>query len=115
MHCEELIARRTALGLSQRDLANLIDAKQATVAHWERGARPIPGDIDTTLAGIEHLEETFAKELVEPWRENPRQKVTINLPLTIGENLPMGLQRVIAATALRKIRGNQGRANIVGG
>ena len=37
MHHSELKARRTALGLTQRQLASAIEVAPNTVARWERG------------------------------------------------------------------------------
>jgi len=37
MHYTELKARRTALGLTQRQLASAIEVSPNTVARWERG------------------------------------------------------------------------------
>ena len=54
---EDLIAFRTALGMSQRDLALLLDVGQPAITRWESGARAVPDrlrfDLDQILADFQ--------------------------------------------------------------
>ena len=59
----ELIARRNALGLSQRDLAGILDISQAKISHMERGARSTPAGFGDELAILEDRTEARAAQL----------------------------------------------------
>jgi len=41
MNKEELTQRRIALGLSQKELAELLGVSRALACHWEKGERPL--------------------------------------------------------------------------
>jgi transcriptional regulator with XRE-family HTH domain len=55
MDRHELRARRLALGLSQPQLAALLDINSMTISRWERGvvALPAPGMLHWALRGLE--------------------------------------------------------------
>ena len=59
----ELIARRAALGLSQRALADILDISQAKLSHMERGARAVPAGFSGELAILEDRVEARAAQL----------------------------------------------------
>jgi DNA-binding XRE family transcriptional regulator len=49
---EELVAARTALNLSRRDLANLLGVHWNTVTKWETGGQNMPPYLGLALDGI---------------------------------------------------------------
>jgi transcriptional regulator with XRE-family HTH domain len=57
MFAAELLTRRCALGISQADLARLINTTQRSVSNYERAART-PGNPDEVLAVLDRLEAT---------------------------------------------------------
>ena len=59
----ELAARRKTLGVSQRDLADILDISQAKLAHMERGARAVPAGFSDELAILEDRTEARAAQL----------------------------------------------------
>ncbi len=50
----ELRERRAQLGLSQPQLAALLDVDPSAVAHWEQERRAIPGFLHLALHALEH-------------------------------------------------------------
>ena len=62
-----LKARRQALGLSQAELGNIINASQAAIAQWETGARAPrnPTQVATALAAAEDQLHHFTKQLAQ--------------------------------------------------
>jgi transcriptional regulator with XRE-family HTH domain len=40
---------RLALGLTQKQLATLLGVWENTVAHWDRGDKPIPGPVELAM------------------------------------------------------------------
>jgi transcriptional regulator with XRE-family HTH domain len=54
MRGAELKARRTALDLTQAELAEKLEVAANTVARWERGERAIPPYMRWALEGIEY-------------------------------------------------------------
>jgi DNA-binding transcriptional regulator YiaG len=50
----ELVAGRTALRLSQVDLARTLGVAANTVNRWEAGSRTIPPYLSLALDGIQH-------------------------------------------------------------
>lgn len=57
MFAAELLTRRCALGISQADLARLINVTQRSISNYERAARA-PGNPDEILALLDRLEST---------------------------------------------------------
>lgn len=53
-----IMIRRKALGLSQEDLADILDTTQITISRWETGARA-PRDPVTNDFILAHWEELF--------------------------------------------------------
>lgn len=58
----EFKTRREALGLTSRDLADLIGVQQATVTGWEAGIRPIP---DRRAEQLQDLSSQFRQQVDE--------------------------------------------------
>jgi DNA-binding transcriptional regulator YdaS (Cro superfamily) len=50
----EFRAALAALGMSQRSLALELGVHPVTVAHWARGARPIPRMVELAIQAIIH-------------------------------------------------------------
>lgn len=67
MFAAELLTRRCALGISQADLARLIDTTQRSVSNYERAARTPgnPGEILTILDKFEAIAKATERECVE--------------------------------------------------
>lgn len=61
----ELRARRLALGLSQRGLADAAGVAQNTVSTWETGTRRIPAGVASEVEALEARAEALAKTLVD--------------------------------------------------
>ena len=57
MFAAELLTRRCALGISQSDLARLINVTQRSISNYERAARA-PGNPGEILALLDRLEAT---------------------------------------------------------
>lgn len=53
----DLRARRDALKLSQRQLAELLGVSKSTVSHWEIGEQKIPRYLDLALQTLEQSHE----------------------------------------------------------
>ena len=53
---------RTALGLSQAQLAKLLGVWPNTVAVWERGEKPIPGPVELAMKLLLEKKERGEKE-----------------------------------------------------
>lgn len=62
-----LKARRQALGLSQAELGDIIDASQAAITQWENGARAPrnPTQVATALAAAEDRLHHFTQQLAQ--------------------------------------------------
>lgn len=52
---EELKEKRTALGLTQAQLAEILDVKPNTVARWERGLLAVPRTVELAMQTVERL------------------------------------------------------------
>ena len=102
----EFVSRRKSLGLSQGDLGALFDppVKQATIAHWERGARPIPPGIDGALATLEAMQDDITESMQDLVEQSSTGTVELVLPLSNAGKLPLDFQGVAAARALRDAR-----------
>lgn len=68
MHHTELKARREALGISQTDLARLLNVKQSTISLWESGKRA-PRDPIAVSMHLHQLEDAH-DEIIEKLCEN---------------------------------------------
>jgi DNA-binding helix-turn-helix protein len=68
MFAAELLTRRCALGISQADLARLINTTQRSVSNYERATRT-PGNVDEILAILDNV-ETTAKAIERECVEN---------------------------------------------
>lgn len=55
MDGDELKERRTALGLTQAQLAEILDVKPNTVARWERGLLTVPRTVELAMQTVERL------------------------------------------------------------
>ena len=99
----ELIARREALGLSQSQLAAQLDVAQNTVSTWERGTRGIPPGITVEIEALEDIQDAMIDSVFAGLTEVDGHTV-LALPLSGGEDLPDGFQRVVAAHVLREAR-----------
>jgi transcriptional regulator with XRE-family HTH domain len=61
MEGEELKEKRTALGLTQAQLAEILDVKPNTVARWERGILPVPRTVELAMLTVERLYKKKSK------------------------------------------------------
>lgn len=52
---DDLRARRDALHLSQKQLAEALGVSKSTVSHWEQGAQGIPAYLDLALQTLERI------------------------------------------------------------
>jgi|GEM_PF-5882713 len=84
-----LKARRQALGLSQAELGDIIDASQAAIAQWETGTRAPrnPAQVATALAAAEDQLHNFTQQLTQTAKKHADQagtKVVILTTLSSG-------------------------------
>lgn len=96
----ELIARRTALGLPQHALADILDISQAKISHMERGARNIPAGFADELAILEDRVEARAAQLAA---RSLSEIVILDEPL----------ERTAAAWAAARLRRSGRNARII--
>lgn len=59
---EGLKERRTALGLTQAQLAEILEVKPNTVARWERGILSVPKAIELALETVERNHKKLGKK-----------------------------------------------------
>ena len=57
MEGNELKDRRIALGLTQAQLAEILDVKPNTVARWERGLLSVPRTVELAMETVEHMQK----------------------------------------------------------
>lgn len=50
---EELKNRRNALGLTQAELAEILDVKPNTIARWENGVLSVPQTVELAMETVE--------------------------------------------------------------
>lgn len=83
-----LKARRQALGLSQAELGDIIDASQAAIAQWETGARAPrnPAQVATALAAAENRLHHFTQQLTQTAKEHADHAGTRVVILTTLSN-----------------------------
>ncbi|OMG23810.1 helix-turn-helix domain-containing protein [Actinomyces naeslundii] len=79
-----LKARRQALGLSQAELGDIIDASQAAITQWENGTRAPrnPTQIATALAAAENQLHHFTQQLTQTAKTHADQAGTRVVILT---------------------------------
>ena len=79
-----LKARRQALGLSQAELGDIIDASQAAVAQWETGTRAPrdPTQVAAALAAAEDQLHNFTQQLTQTAKNHANQAGTKVVILT---------------------------------
>lgn len=83
-----LKARRQALGLSQAELGDVIDASQAAVAQWEAGARAPrnPTQVAAALAAAEDRLRRFTQQLTQTAKKHADHAGTRVVILTTVSN-----------------------------
>ena len=64
MRGEELKSRRLELGYSIHGLAEILRAQPTLLEAWERGATPVPPEIEEAVRAIEHRDTNGACDLV---------------------------------------------------
>ena len=123
----ELIARREALGLTQRGLsAALIQpVAQTTLSRWEAGTRTIPAGVKDELAMLEDQVATLAETLYEAGLRQHQAGINPVLVPTFPTDQALGttwpdldgvaavLHRVAAAEAMKMLQDDQVVAVIV--
>lgn len=62
MEGEALREKRIALGLTQAELAEILDVKPNTVARWERGLLPVPRTVELAMATVERTHKKSNKK-----------------------------------------------------
>jgi len=62
MDGEELKNRRVALGLTQAQLAEILDVKPNTVARWERGLLSVPRTVELAMKTVEQMYKKNVKK-----------------------------------------------------
>jgi transcriptional regulator with XRE-family HTH domain len=62
MEGEELKEKRIALGLTQAQLAEILDVKPNTVARWERGLLAVPRTVELAMATVERIYKKGGKK-----------------------------------------------------
>jgi transcriptional regulator with XRE-family HTH domain len=62
MEGEKLKEKRTALGLTQAQLAEILDVKPNTVARWERGLLPVPRTVELAMETVERMYKKGGKK-----------------------------------------------------
>jgi transcriptional regulator with XRE-family HTH domain len=55
MEGEGLREKRIALGLTQAQLAEILDVKPNTVARWERGLLAVPRTVELAMETVERM------------------------------------------------------------
>jgi transcriptional regulator with XRE-family HTH domain len=62
MEGEKLKEKRNALGLTQAQLAEILDVKPNTVARWERGLLPVPRTVELAMETVERMYKKNGKK-----------------------------------------------------
>lgn len=100
----ELVARRRALGLSQVDLAAVLNVSQIAVSRWETGVRS-PRDPVGLAMTLGRLEDELADQVgkfVELGEHSSAVRDTPDVTLRVGRDDPLG--QVAAAQAAAELR-----------
>lgn len=62
MEGDELKEKRIALGLTQVQLAEILDVKPNTVARWERGLLAVPRTVELAMETVERMYKKSGKK-----------------------------------------------------
>ena len=62
MEGDELKEKRLALGLTQAQLAEILDVKPNTVARWERGLLVVPRTVELAMETVERMYKKSGKK-----------------------------------------------------
>lgn len=62
MEGDELKEKRIALGLTQAQLAEILDVKPNTVARWERGLLAVPRTVELAMETVERMYKKSARK-----------------------------------------------------
>jgi transcriptional regulator with XRE-family HTH domain len=62
MKGDELKGKRIALGLTQAQLAEILDVKPNTVARWERGLLTVPRTVELAMETVERMYKKLGKK-----------------------------------------------------
>jgi transcriptional regulator with XRE-family HTH domain len=62
MEGEALKEKRLALGLTQVQLAQILDVKPNTVARWERGLLSVPRTVELAMETVERMQKRSNKK-----------------------------------------------------
>lgn len=62
MEGEKLKEKRIALGLTQAQLAAILDVKPNTVARWERGLLSVPRTVELAMETVERMYKKSGKK-----------------------------------------------------
>lgn len=62
MESEELREKRIALGLTQAQLAEILEVKPNTVARWERGVLSVPRTVELAMETVERMYKKSSKK-----------------------------------------------------
>ena len=60
----DLKLRRQVLGLSQNELANLLDVKRVTLSTWEQGTRTPPAGVSREIADLEDRQDALTEAII---------------------------------------------------
>jgi transcriptional regulator with XRE-family HTH domain len=62
MEGEKLKEKRIVLGLTQAQLAEILDVKPNTVARWERGLLAVPRTVELAMETVERMYKKGGKK-----------------------------------------------------
>jgi len=62
MESDKLREKRIALGLTQAQLAEILDVKPNTVARWERGLLSVPRTVELAMETVERMYKKSSKK-----------------------------------------------------
>jgi transcriptional regulator with XRE-family HTH domain len=62
MRGDELKEKRVALGLTQAQLAEILEVKPNTVARWERGLLSVPRTVELAMEAVERMYKKGGKK-----------------------------------------------------
>lgn len=122
----EVRARRLALGLSQQELAAMLDCGQSAVSGWEQGkGQPRdPVQVDSVLAAAEDAIEDAAADMMEatldqlgvdPEDSTELAGARVQFSPPVGTGLPADLGLVACARLLVELREAGADARLVPG
>lgn len=94
----ELTSRREALGLTQSDLADLLDVNQTSVSQWERGRYKVPIWLDAELTKLEDMVDEMVEAMTSTIIESGKRAGEIPVQPRNAQSVSI-LERVAAARA----------------